>query len=211
MKKPGLRVGSGKLKRAAIPGTRAHRGHQNSTSARVKEAAFQIIRNRIDTDGDWVFYDLYAGSGQMGIEALSLGAAHATFVELIPDRLSEIQRALAALEIPREQFTLTRAKAAKIFPEAFSADLPPAVIWADPPYTYGHAQSNDAAMLVALYRAAMLEATGPAPLLMIQVHEKSSVLTPEFLAANPDLEVYRYGSNCLAVLGDSSPTPDTAD
>lgn len=206
MKKPGLRVGSGKLKRAAIPGTRSHRGHQNSTSARVKEAAFQIIRNRIDTDADWVFYDLYAGSGQMGIEALSLGAAHTTFVELIPDRLSEIQRALAALEIPREQFTLTRAKAAKIFPEAFAPDLPPAVIWADPPYTYGQTQSNDAAMLVTLYRAAKREALNTAPFLIIQVHEKSSVLTPEFLAANPDLEVYRYGSNCLAVIGKSDTT-----
>lgn len=207
MKKPGLRVGSGKLKRAAIAGTRAHRGHQNSTSARVKEAAFQIIRNRVDTYADWVFYDLYAGSGQMGIEALSLGAAHATFVELIPDRLSEIQRSLSALEIPREQFTLTRAKATKIFPEAFLAELPPTVIWADPPYAYGQAPSNDAAMLVSLYRAAMHDPAAKAPLLMIQVHEKSSVLTPEFLAANADLEVYRYGSNCLAVLGNSNPPP----
>lgn len=200
MKRPGLRVGSGKLKRAAISGLRAHRNHQNSTSARVKEAAFQIIRNRVATEDDWIFYDLFAGSGQMGIEALSLGAAQVIFVELIPDRLSEIQRSLAALDIPREQFTLTRARAAKIFPESFAAEIP-CVVWADPPYTYGGAPSNDPAILISLYRAAALDAHSARPLLIMQVHEKSPVLTPEFLAANPDLEIYRYGSNCLAVIG----------
>lgn len=158
------------------------------------------MRNHLDMDSDWIFYDLYAGSGQMGIEALSLGAAHVTFVELVPDRLGEIQRALAALEVPREQFTLTRAKAAKVLPEAFAPENPPCIIWADPPYTYGHSPSNDAAMLISLYRTAATEATTKAPLLVIQVHEKSSVLTPEFLAANPDLAVYRYGSNCLVAL-----------
>jgi 16S rRNA G966 N2-methylase RsmD len=136
----------------------------------------------------------------MGIEALSLGARHATFVELVPERLSEIQRSLAALEVPKENFTLARARANKIMPEAFETGDLPCFIWADPPYTYNHAPSNDAAILIALYRAAKLEQAGKMPVLMIQIHEKNSVLTQEFLAANPDLEIYRYGSNCLMVL-----------
>ncbi|MBL8035126.1 MAG: RsmD family RNA methyltransferase [Leptospiraceae bacterium] len=200
MKKPGLRVGSGKFKRSAIPAARAHRHHQNSTSARVKEAAFQIIRNRIDIESEWIFYDLFAGSGQMGIEALSLGASHATFVELVPERLSEIQRALESLDVPHAQYTLTRARANKILPEAFAAETP-CVVWADPPYTYGQVASNDPAILISLYHSAAQELPGKAPVFVMQVHEKSPVLTPEFLAANSDIEVYRYGSNCLVVIG----------
>jgi 16S rRNA G966 N2-methylase RsmD len=200
VKNHGLRVGSGRFKRSAIPGAKGHRGHQNATTARVKEAAFQLVRNRVDIDADWTFYDLFAGSGQMGIEALSLGAAHATFVELSIDRLNEIQRALIELDIPRESYTLSRTKAAKILPEAFALHGAPCVIWADPPYTYGHEPSNDPAQLIHLYREAARSATGTKPFLIMQVHEKSPVLTPEFLAQASDLEIYRYGSNCLIVL-----------
>lgn len=202
MKKPSLRVSSGKFKRAHIPLAKQHRQHQNSTTARVKEAAFQLIRNRVDVSGEWIFYDLFAGSGQMGIEALSLGAAHATFVDIVPDRLGEIQRALAALEVPRDTFTLVRAKAVKVLPEAFAQGDLPCVIWADPPYTYGGSPSSDPAILIALYRTALAENPQVAqrPLLVVQVHEKNPALAPEYLAANPDLEVYRYGSHCLLLL-----------
>lgn len=202
MKKPSLRVSSGKFKRAQIPLAKQHRQHQNSTTARVKEAAFQLIRNRIDVAGEWIFYDLFAGSGQMGIEALSLGAVHVTFVDIVPERLGEIQRALTSLDIPREAFTLARAKAAKVLPEAFVQATLPCVIWADPPYTYGGTASSDPAILIALYRTALAENPHLAerPLLIIQVHEKSPVLAQEYMAANPDLEVYRYGSNCLLLL-----------
>ena len=195
-----MKVGSGKFKRAAIAGPKSHHRHQNATTARVKEAAFQIIRNRIDTEDEWIFYDLFAGSGQMGIEALSLGAMHATFADLVPERLNEIQRTLAELEVGRDAYTLTRARANKVMQEAFETGGLPSVIWADPPYTYNHSPSNDLAILIALYRSQVLERTGAKPLLIIQVHEKNAVLTQEFLAANPDLEIYRYGSNCLTVL-----------
>ena len=49
------------------------------TSDRVKEAAFSIIQ--FEVEGRKVL-DLFAGSGQMGIEALSRGAASAVFVDL---------------------------------------------------------------------------------------------------------------------------------
>lgn len=202
MKKPTLRVFAGKYKRSQIPLARNYRQHRNSTSARVKEAAFQLIRNRIDLDQSWIFYDLFAGSGQMGIEALSLGASHTTFVDIVPERLGEIQRALQSLDIEREAFTLVRAKAAKVLPEAFAGHNAACVIWADPPYSYGGSASNDPAIIVAAYRSARvgLPANMPQPLLIVQVHEKNPILAHEYLAANPDIEVYRYGSNCLLVL-----------
>lgn len=202
MKKPTLRVFAGKYKRSQIPLAKNYRQHRNSTSARVKEAAFQLIRNRIDLSENWIFYDLFAGSGQMGIEALSLGASHSTFVDIVPERLGEIQRVLQSLDVDRDSFTLVRAKAAKVLPEAFAVDGAACVIWADPPYSYGGSASNDPAMIVAAYRSALgsMPANIQKPLLILQVHEKNPILAHEYLAANPDIEVYRYGSSCLLVL-----------
>lgn len=200
MKRASLRVGSGRLKRTAIPAARSHKQHQNSTSARVKEAAFQLVRNHVDIEEPWVFYDLFAGSGQMGIEALSLGAAHVTFVDLVPERLSDIQHSLQSLDIDRSAYTLVRSRANKILGESFSEKEMPVVVWADPPYTYGNSPSNDPANLILLYRAAAAESGAPYPVLLLQVHEKNPAMAQEFLDANPDIQVYRYGSNCLLLL-----------
>ena len=65
------------------------------TTDQVKESIFNIIQ--FDVEGRKVL-DLFAGTGQMGIEALSRGAAHATFVDLAP----------AAAKIVRENVELTR-------------------------------------------------------------------------------------------------------
>lgn len=46
---------------------------------RIKEALFNVLQNRI---ADCGFLDLYAGSGSVGIEALSRGAASAVFIDL---------------------------------------------------------------------------------------------------------------------------------
>ncbi|MCS6971968.1 MAG: RsmD family RNA methyltransferase [Turneriella sp.] len=199
MKKVALRVGGGKYRRRAIALPKQHRQHTNATPARIKEAAFQILRNRLDISSEWIFYDLFAGSGQMGIEALSHGAAHAVFVEIIPERLSAIQQALHELDIPRSCYTLVRARAIKVLPEAFTHDLPCA-IWADPPYFYGGNASEDPARVVSLFKSLQPEQGCLRPVLLMQVHEKNPVLYPEYLAANPELALYRYGSNCLLVM-----------
>ena len=53
------------------------------TSDRVREAAFSILESQGVLRGARV-WDLFAGSGALGIEALSRGAAHATFVDQAP-------------------------------------------------------------------------------------------------------------------------------
>lgn len=60
---------------ATVAGTRVR-----PTADRVKEALFSILESRFDLGGGRVL-DLYAGSGGLGIEALSRGAAAAVFVE----------------------------------------------------------------------------------------------------------------------------------
>jgi 16S rRNA (guanine966-N2)-methyltransferase len=65
------------------------------TGDRVREAAFNLIG---PVDGASVL-DLYAGSGAMGLEALSRGAARATFVESDPDAVKTIERNLDKLRL----------------------------------------------------------------------------------------------------------------
>ncbi|WP_024806516.1 16S rRNA (guanine(966)-N(2))-methyltransferase RsmD [Nocardia sp. BMG51109] len=66
------RVGGRRL-RVPAAGTRP-------TSDRVREALFSMVAARVDLDGARVL-DLYAGSGALGLEALSRGASHALLVE----------------------------------------------------------------------------------------------------------------------------------
>lgn len=63
------------------------------TADKVKEAVFNIIQ--FDIEGRSVL-DLFGGTGQMGIEALSRGAAHCTFVDLRKEAVGIIRENLAA-------------------------------------------------------------------------------------------------------------------
>lgn len=71
------------------------------SSTRVREAVFDILGARAEVEGAR-FLDLYAGTGAVGIEALSRGAAHVTFVENFPVALAALQANLAALGVEEE-------------------------------------------------------------------------------------------------------------
>ena len=80
--------------------------------------------------------DLFAGSGALGLEALSRGAAHATFVEQAPSALQSLRANLSALgAAPRAE--VVRGDAVKYVAglEAGAFD----VAFADPPYAQGFA------------------------------------------------------------------------
>ncbi len=51
------------------------------TSERAREALFSMLASRLGSFDDLRVADLYAGTGALGLEALSRGAAHTTFVE----------------------------------------------------------------------------------------------------------------------------------
>ncbi len=88
--------------------------------------------------------DLYAGSGALGLEALSRGAESATFVELNPPSLEALRANIAALGV-EDRVTVHRGDAYrfadKLGPDVFD------LAFADPPYAH-----DAAARLVALFR-----------------------------------------------------------
>ena len=88
--------------------------------------------------------DLYAGSGALGLEALSRGAASVAFVELNPPSLKALEANIDALDVS-DRVTVHRGDALR-----FTERLPAGAFdlaLADPPYN-----RDDAARLVALFR-----------------------------------------------------------
>lgn len=100
------------------------------TSDRVREALFSILGDRVR--GARVL-DLFAGSGALGIEALSRGAAHATFVDSDP---AAIRAVLANLPDP-EDADVTRRAAADFLTTARRTAGQYDLVFLDPPYRRG--------------------------------------------------------------------------
>jgi 16S rRNA (guanine966-N2)-methyltransferase len=98
---------------------------------RVRQTIFNILAHRMELEGIMVL-DLFAGSGSLGFEALSRGAARATFVESDP-------RVVAALETTAQQFGCTeaadilRGDARRYLRHTRGSYH---LIFVDPPYTY---------------------------------------------------------------------------
>src|SRR4051812_50022651 len=85
---------------------RAPRGSATRPTAdRVREALFSTLGPVEDLEG----LDLFAGSGALGIEALSRGAAHATFVDSSAAALHAVRSNLEALAADAEQVEVARS------------------------------------------------------------------------------------------------------
>jgi 16S rRNA (guanine966-N2)-methyltransferase len=112
------------------------------TADRVREAWFSILAP--DLPGATVL-DLFAGSGALGLEALSRGAQHVDFVEISRSSLDALRANIAALDV-EERVKVHRADALR-----FVSRLPTRsydVALADPPYS-----TDQAARLVDAFRA----------------------------------------------------------
>jgi 16S rRNA (guanine966-N2)-methyltransferase len=103
------------------------------TADRVREAWMSILGADLV---DARVLDLYAGSGALGLEALSRGAAAVTFVELNPASLRALGTNIAALGV--EELTTVHRGDALRFTERLERGTFDVVL-ADPPYTADHA------------------------------------------------------------------------
>jgi 16S rRNA (guanine966-N2)-methyltransferase len=116
------------------------------TSGRLKQVLFDLLGDL----GGLAVLDLYAGSGQLGIEALSRGAASATFVESNPKALQAIKANLARCGF---QGQVISRPVLRFLQTEHPADL----VFVDPPYDSGLGSLT--AALEALARSIPPEAT----------------------------------------------------
>jgi 16S rRNA (guanine966-N2)-methyltransferase len=108
------------------------------TTEKVREAWMSIVKGRL---GGARCVDLFAGTGAMGLEALSRGAASCDFVELFQANLTILGQNIEAL-VPRPTPDAPRPRIFRADALRFAAKLEPLaydVAFADPPYTTGHA------------------------------------------------------------------------
>lgn len=122
-------AGSARGRRLAVPtaGVRP-------TGDRAREGLFNSLVSLIDLPGARVL-DLYAGSGALGLEALSRGAAEVVLVENGPRVLPVLRANVAALGLPGARVVARSVPALVAGPAVDAFDL----VLADPPYAVGAA------------------------------------------------------------------------
>jgi 16S rRNA (guanine966-N2)-methyltransferase len=104
------------------------------TSDRVREAVFNALESRDALAGSAVV-DLFAGTGALGIEALSRGASHATFVEHDARMVAVLRRNLAALAL-EDRAEVVAGRAERTVEEWAAAGRAFDVALLDPPYAF---------------------------------------------------------------------------
>ena len=95
------------------------------TTDKVKEAMFGALQFYLP---DTFVLDAFAGSGALGIEAISRGAAHADFVELSAEHIKTLRQNLEP--VPKESYTVFKGDVIKLMPRLNKYDL----VLLDPPY-----------------------------------------------------------------------------
>jgi 16S rRNA (guanine966-N2)-methyltransferase len=104
--------------------------HTRPTSDRLRETLFNVLVPQIEGA---VFFDLYAGSGAVGIEALSRGAREVVFVEHADSALKAIRANLGALGI-RGGYALETRGVAGALKNLASYGRTADIVFLDPPY-----------------------------------------------------------------------------
>src|SRR5438105_8745810 len=105
--------------------------HTRPTSDRLRETLFNILAQRITGAH---FADLYAGTGAVGIEALSRGAAHVWFAERAAPAIVAIRAYLAALKIDSGFSIETHGTAALLDGLAEAPEPSLDIVFLDPPW-----------------------------------------------------------------------------
>ncbi len=137
------------------------------TTDRLRETLFNVLAPRMAGS---VFLDLYAGSGAVGIEALSRGAGESIFVEQAQPSLRAIRANLASLGI-RGGYALEPRCVAAALPRLLEARRSVDIVFLDPPYSAADQYTLALALLGGNCRALLSPGA-----LVIAEHDKRHAL-----------------------------------
>ena len=158
------------------------------TSDRLRETLFNVIAPRIEGAR---FLDLCAGSGAIGIEALSRGAGNVTFVDKSRKMCALVEANLDLCRIPEEQTEVVQAEAADYLSRSLKQTATPwNIVFFDPPY------ATDYLSVIELFgqnKGTLLAEDG---MLVVEHHHKNSL--PDAVGSIIRSRILKQGDSALS-------------
>ncbi len=171
---------------------------------RVRESVFNVLQGRFDGAEVW---DLFAGTGANGIEALSRGAGRVVFVEKAGPALKVLRGNLEILSPEaRARATVIRADAwdPPVIPGPAGVETPPDIVFVDPPYSLVSLDPT-----LALRRVSgLLERSARDAIAVF--HFPEGLLDEDDLEEVGPTDLRTWGSSAVAFIRGSGPAPDAA-
>ena len=181
----------------------SHRGRRLSgpqgttlrpTSDKVREAIFSILGTQVSGGR---FLDLYAGTGAIGIEALSRGASAVTFVESDPSAMQLLQKNLRTCQLlDRAQVHVGQTSTFLKRKDWWSG--PYDILFADPPY----AALDEIDILIHAWRPGLLSEHAA-----VIIEQDSRVELPASIDHATLVRRYQYGDTALYLYSVSTSVP----
>jgi 16S rRNA (guanine966-N2)-methyltransferase len=161
--------------------------HLRPAPERVREALFNILGDAVPGR---VFYDLFAGTGAIGLEALSRGARRVLFVERDFRVAGEIDRHLQQFQVV-EQGSVVRADVYR-WVDRWPGNGEPVNVFLGPPYVDFERRPEELLAVAAALQAKI----APGSVLVIQLDDAGFL---DHLPEAAQWEVRRYGRNYLLI------------
>lgn len=158
------------------------------TSDRVREALFSILGNRLMNSR---FLDLYAGTGAVGIEAVSRGAAHVTSVESNRDALKLLRQNLELCHIRGDKMAVLGLTVQQFLNHPDQWNGPYDIVFADSPY-------DEALELPSLLAESRTDDLFALDSWLVIEHDSKTAL-PMSPGGTTFLRLYRYGDTALSL------------
>ena len=169
------------------------RGVTRPTTDRNREAMASMILSARGLDlGGASVLDALAGSGAMGIELLSRGAARCTFIDQDARAVARVRRNLARVGAERGEYAVIRGDACQLAERGRIAGAPFDVVFLDPPYALS-------ASVVSAMLEHLIEHGALRPEATVVYERAAEALGLSVLGLVP-LRTKRYGITCVDLL-----------
>ena len=158
------------------------------SSDQLREGLFNMLSSLSDFES-MIFLDLYAGTGSLGLEALSRGAKKVIFIEASRKNMSVLKQNIESIAPEQNCFELAQDSSA-LWLSGFADPGHPCVVFLDPPFS-----GNDYELI--LNKLTILPSIRAGSLIVVESNQAREILFPEDLLL---LKHRRYGTVTLDIL-----------
>ena len=158
------------------------------SSDQLREGLFNILTALADYE-NMIFLDLYAGTGALGIEALSRGAKKVIFIEASRKNMSVLKQNIDSISPEQNCFELIQDSSVQWLP-GFADPGHPCTVFLDPPFS-----GNEYELILNKLNA--LSSIRAGSLIVVESYQDKEILFPDALLT---LKHRRYGSVTLDIL-----------